>query len=77
MAVTMVIGNTPQISASLFSGGYSLAAVIANQFNEADFPLYRSSLVEIGLILFGLALVINLGARLLIWRMTRTTRFRV
>jgi phosphate transport system permease protein len=77
MAVTMVIGNAPRISASLFSGGYTLAAVIANEFTEATYPLYVSSLVEIGLILFGLALTINLVARFLIWRMTRTTRFRI
>lgn len=77
MAVTMVIGNAPRISASLFSGGYTLSAVIANEFTEASYPLYLSALVEIGLILFGLALTINILARLLIWRMTRTTRFRV
>ncbi len=77
MAVTMVIGNTPRITASLFSGGYTLAAVIANEFTEASYPLYTAALVEIGLILFGLALTINLLARLLIWRMTRNTRFRV
>jgi phosphate transport system permease protein len=77
MAVTMVIGNTPRITASLFSGGYTLSAVIANEFTEASYALYRSALVEIGLILFGLALTINLFARLLIRRMTRTTRFRV
>ena len=76
MAVTMVIGNTPRISASLFSGGYTLAAVIANEFTEASYPLYTSALVEIGLILFGLALTINLLARLMIRRMTGTTRFR-
>jgi len=77
MAVTMVIGNTPRITASLFSGGYTLAAVIANEFTEASYPLYVSALVEIGLILFGLALTINLLARLMIWRMTKNTRFRV
>jgi len=77
MAVTFVIGNTPRITASLFSGGYTLSAVIANEFAEASYPLYTSALIEIGLILFGLALIINLFARLLIWRMTRTTRFRV
>ncbi len=77
MAVTMVIGNEPRITANIFSGGYTLAAVIANEFTEASYPLYVSALVEIGLILFGLALVINFGARLLIWRMTKGTRFRV
>lgn len=77
MAVTMVIGNQPAIKASLFSGGYTLAAVIANQFTEATGTLYISALIEIGLILFVLALVINVFARLLIWRMKRGIRFRV
>jgi len=69
MAVTMVIGNTPSITASLFSGGYTLSAVIANEFTEAASPLYLSALVELGLILFFVALAINVFARLLLWRM--------
>ena len=77
MAVTMVIGNEPKITASLFSGGYTLSAVIANEFTEATGALYISSLIEIGLVLFFLALVINVFARLLLWRMTRGVRFRV
>jgi phosphate transport system permease protein len=77
MAVTMVIGNAPTITASLFSGGYTLAAVIANEFTEASSPLYLSALVEIGLVLFFVALIINVFARLLLWRMTRGSRFRV
>lgn len=77
MAVTMVIGNAPRISASLFSGGYTLAAVIANEFTEASSPVYLSALVEIGLILFFLALAINIFARFLVWRITRGTRMRV
>jgi phosphate transport system permease protein len=77
MAVTMVIGNSPYISASLFSGGYTLASLIANQFTEADHPIYASALVEIGLVLFALALVINLIARLYIVRLTRGTKYRV
>jgi phosphate transport system permease protein len=76
MAVTMVIGNVPTITASLFSGGYTLASLIANQFFEASGPLFISSIIEIGLILFVLALVINIFARLLIWRMTKGIRFR-
>jgi phosphate transport system permease protein len=76
MAVTMVIGNAPRISASLFSGGYTLAAVIANEFTEASSPLYLSALVEIGLILFFVALAINVFARFLVWRITRGTRVR-
>ncbi|MDV3244894.1 MAG: phosphate ABC transporter permease subunit PstC [Nitrososphaerales archaeon] len=77
MAVTMVIGNTPRITASLFSGGYTLPAVIANEFTEASTPLYLSALVELGLILFFLALAINVFARFLVWRMTHGIRTRV
>ena len=66
MAVTMVVGNTPTISASLFAPGYSIAAVIANEFTEATGDLYLSSLIELGLVLFGLTIVINGVARLLI-----------
>lgn len=71
MAVTMVIGNTPTISASLFSPGYSIAAVIANEFAEASGSLYVSSLIFLGLVLFGLTIVINAGARLLILATSR------
>ncbi len=66
MAVTMVVGNTPTISASLFSPGYSIAAVIANEFSEASGDLYVSSLIFLGLVLFGLTIVINAAARILI-----------
>ncbi|MBV8865158.1 MAG: phosphate ABC transporter permease subunit PstC [Acidobacteriaceae bacterium] len=66
MAVTMVIGNTPRITASLFSPGYSIAAVIANEFAEASGNLYVSSLIFLGLVLFGLTIVINASARILI-----------
>ena len=66
MAVTMVIGNTPTISASLFSPGYSIAAVIANEFSEATGDLYLQSLIELGLVLFILTFVLNGLARLLI-----------
>src|SRR6201998_4828394 len=66
MAVTMVIGNTPKIAASLFSPGYSIAAVIANEFAEASGHLYVSSLIFLGLVLFGLTIVINGVARLMI-----------
>lgn len=66
MAVTMVIGNTPVIRASLFSPGYSIAAVIANEFNEATGALYRQSLIELGLVLFILTIILNGLARLLI-----------
>jgi phosphate transport system permease protein len=66
MAVTMVIGNTPKITASLLSPGYSIAAVIANEFAEASGDLYTSSLIFAGLVLFGLTIVINALARILI-----------
>ena len=66
MAVTMVIGNTPTISASLFSPGYSIAAVIANEFTEATGDLYLQSLIELGLVLFLLTFVLNGLARLLV-----------
>lgn len=66
MAVTMVIGNTPQIKASLLAPGYSIAAVIANEFTEAVGNLYLSSLIELGLVLFAVTFIINGLARLLI-----------
>ena len=59
MAVTMVIGNTPQISLSLFAPQYTMAAVIANEFTEAADDLYLHALVEIGLVLFIITLVVN------------------
>ena len=77
MAVTMIIGNTPKITADLFSSGYTLSAVIANEFTDATYPLYSSAIIEIGLILFGLALVINIFARFMLYRMTRGQRFRI
>jgi phosphate transport system permease protein len=66
MAVTMVIGNTPLISASLFSPGYSIAAVIANELTEATGDLHYESLVELGLVLFLLTFILNGLARILI-----------
>jgi len=68
MAVTMVIGNAPTISLSFFSQGYTMASVIANEFSEATTELYRSSLMEIGLLLLIVTLVTNAVARLLVWR---------
>jgi len=65
MAVTMVIGNTPTISASLFSPGYTIAAVIANEFTEATGDLYLGALIELGLVLFLLTFILNGLARLL------------
>jgi phosphate transport system permease protein len=72
MAVTMVIGNNPKISASLFAPQYTMAAVIANEFTEAADPLYLAALVEIGLVLFVMTLIVNSLSRLLIWSMTRS-----
>ena len=66
MAVTMVIGNTPQIKASLLAPGYTIAAVIANEFTEATGDLYLSSLVELALVLFAVTFVLNGLARLLL-----------
>ena len=66
MAVTMVIGNTPKIAASLFAPGYSIAAVIANEFTEATGDLYLQSLIALGLALFLLTFILNGLARLLI-----------
>lgn len=71
MAVTMVIGNRPDILLSLFAPAYSMAAVIANEFTEATYDLYLSALVEIGLILFGITLILNVFARLLIWSVAK------
>lgn len=71
MAVTMVIGNTPKLTASLLSPGYSIAAVIANEFAEASGDLYVSSLIFLGLVLFGLTIVINAAARIFILTTTR------
>ena len=67
MAVTMAIGNNVTISASLFSPGYTLASVIANEFTEATGKLYLSALIEIGLVLLLLSIVVNILARFLIW----------
>jgi phosphate transport system permease protein len=66
MAVTMVIGNDPRINASLFAPGYSIAAIIANEFAEAPGEMYTSALIELGLVLFALTIVINGAARILV-----------
>jgi phosphate transport system permease protein len=74
MAVTMVIGNNPQISPSLFAPGYTMAAVLANEFTEAADDLYLAALIEIGLVLFAITLVVNTASRLLIWSMNRPVK---
>jgi phosphate transport system permease protein len=71
MAVTMVIGNSPEISKSLLSNGSSMASVIANEFSEAVSDVHRSSLIEIGLALFIVTIIVNAIARLLVWAVTR------
>ena len=73
MAVTMVIGNRPEIAKSLFAPGYTMASVIANEFTEATGDLYLSALVEIGLALFIVTLIVNALARLLVWSITGGT----
>ncbi len=76
MAVTMVIGNTPRISTSLYAPQYTMAAVLANEFTEADTDLYLHALIEIGLVLFIITLIINVLSRLLIWTMARDAKPR-
>ena len=71
MAVTMVIGNDPKINMSLFAPGYSIAAVIANEFAEATSRTYISALIELGLVLFCITVIVNAIARLLILTMER------
>jgi phosphate transport system permease protein len=76
MAVTMVIGNRPEIAKSLFAPGYTMASVIANEFSEATGDLYLSSLVQVGLALFLVTIVVNVLAQLLVWSVTRGTPAR-
>lgn len=71
MAVTMVIGNRPEISYSLLDPGYSMASVIANEFAEATSSLYTSALIEIALILFVVTIILNVIARLIVWSITK------
>lgn len=71
MAVTMVIGNSTQGSLSLLLPGYTMSSIIANEFAEAVSDLHSAALIEIGLILFGLTLILNMIARLLVWQVSR------
>ncbi len=73
MAVTMVIGNSIEGSASLLRPGYTMASIIANEFAEAVTKLHSESLIEIGLILFFMTLLLNMIARLLVWNVARRT----
>ena len=74
MAVTMVIGNRPDIAISLFAPGYTMASVLANEFTEATSDLYVSALVEIGLLLLLVTVMVNGLARLLVWSVGGATR---
>ena len=76
MAVTMVIGNTPQIAASLFKPGYTLASVIGNEFTEATTDMYLQALFEIGLVLFGITILANLLAQILLQTMSTASATR-
>ena len=76
MAVTFVIGNNINLPKSLLSPGATLTTLIVNQFGNTFDPLSNAALVEVGLVLFVMALAINVLARALVWRMTRSTRFR-
>jgi len=71
MAVTMVIGNSPRISESLFAPSYTMASVIANEFVEATSKQYISSLIEIGFLLLVVSIIINIAARILVWKLLR------
>ena len=71
IAVTMVIGNRPEIAKSLFAPGYTMASVLANEFSEATGDVYLSALVEIGLALFLVTIIVNAMAQLLVWTVTR------
>jgi phosphate transport system permease protein len=77
MAVTMVIGNNPQISWSLYAPQYTMSAVLANEFAEAASDLYLHALVEIGLVLFVITLIINTISRLFIWSLNRQKPLRL
>jgi phosphate transport system permease protein len=77
MAVTMVIGNRPDIIKNLLAPAYSMASVIANEFSEASDDMYLSALIEIGLALFIVTIIVNALARLLVWAVTRGAPARV
>jgi phosphate transport system permease protein len=74
MAITMVIGNSPRISESLFSPSYTMASVIANEFVEATSKLYISALIEIGFLLLVISVIVNIAARILVWKFLKVER---
>ena len=71
MAVTMLIGNRHEIAASLFAPGYTMASAIANEFSEASTDMHFAALSYVALVLFGVTVLVNAGARLLIWRVSK------
>ena len=73
MAVTMVIGNSIEGTLSLLRPGYTMSSIIANEFAEAVTKLHSQALIEVGLILFIMTLLLNMIARLLVWRVARKT----
>ena len=73
MAVTMVIGNRPQVTTSLFQPAYTIAAALANEFSEATTPIYVSSLILLAVVLFVISLIVNAAARWLVWRVGGST----
>ncbi|MBV8083557.1 MAG: phosphate ABC transporter permease subunit PstC [Chloroflexi bacterium] len=74
MAVTMVIGNRAQISASILHPSYTMASVLANEFTNAGYDLYVSALVEVGLVLFAVTILMNAAARILVWSTARASQ---
>jgi len=66
----MVIGNRPEVVTSLLAPGYTMAAVLANEFTEATSDLYVQTLIEIGLVLFAITIVVNAIGRLILYKMT-------
>ncbi len=71
MAVTMVIGNRPEVSSSLLAPSYTMASVLANEFTEATTDLYVAALIEVGLLLFVVTILVNIGARLMVWKVKK------
>jgi phosphate transport system permease protein len=71
MAVTMLIGNRPEIATSLFAPGYTMASVIANEFTEATEQIYLHALIEVGVLLFAVSFIVRAAAQVLVWRVTR------
>lgn len=72
MAVTMLIGNRHQVASSLFEPGYTMASAIANEFADPTSPMHSSALMYVALTLFAVTVIVNAGARLLIWRVSRS-----